>query len=288
MKAKYRQSGISLTEIAVVIATIALLVAVGVPAVRAFINSFETGSSTKSMISAALSNARAIAAKEQKYAGVRFQKICLSRDLTKPLDGLLEAPQYMTFIIQDPNLTGTYGYGFRAIKGLKPIRLPDTVGVMDLTIVTSRNEINPVNPQEIRIDDPVLGGDGYINEPRELTDTTTFSIVFAPSGKLVIHGVRIRNKDSKTDASSPPSNDDVFNTLAKITDPTNPAGMFLQDDYFEGSLNLGLGPEPSRNSFIIYEQKEFKRAYESGQAWSGYLKGLEPFYINAYMGTIIE
>ena len=60
--------------------------------------------------------------------------------------------------------------------------------------------------------------------------------------------------------------------------------MFIQDDY----LVLGLDEEPSRNNFIIYEQKEFKRAYENGQAWSGYLRGLEPLYINAYMGTIIE
>jgi hypothetical protein len=274
MKAKLRQSGLSLTEMVVVIATIAVLVAVGVTAVRAFVQSLETGSSTKSMISAALFSARAIAAKEQKYAGVRFQKAY------QP-EGPLEAPQYMVFIIQDPNLTGTWGYGFRAVKGLKPIKLPDSVSVMDLTIVIDRNVQNPVEPNEIRIDNPLLTDaqrNNLIDEPNELNDTTTFSIVFTNSGKLVIHGVRVRNKDGETDDSS---NDDIFNTIAKVN---SGIGLFYQDDYFGD----GFGPEPSRNRFIIYEQKEFKQAYESGQAWSGYLSGLELFYINAYMGTIIE
>jgi len=268
-------------ETVVIIATIALLVGLGVPAVRAFIKSFETGSSTKSMISAALSSARAIAAKEQKYAGVRFQKAY------QP-EGPLEAPQYMVFIINDsdnaPNGTGLAN-GFRVVQGLKPIRLPDTVGVMDLKIVGDRSDSAAYN--EISLDNPLLTNperDEWINEPHELTDTTTFSIIFSPSGKLVIHRVQVRNKNGKTDNSS---NDDIFNRKNNVD-----AGiaMFYQDDYFEDPLNLGLGPEYSRNSFIIYDTKEFKKAYLNGQAWSEYLSKIaaERIYINAYMGTIIE
>ena len=72
----------------------------------------------------------------------------------------------------------------------------------------------------------------------------------------------------------------------KITDITNPYGMFMQDDY----ASLGLWKESSRRSFIIYEKEKFRRAYEKGQAWSGYLVRLvsETIYINPYTGTIIS
>lgn len=273
MKTKCRQRGLSLTEIAVIIATVALLVGLSVPAVLAFIKSFETGSSTKSIISSALFNARAIAAKEQKYAGVRFQKAYQAEG------PLINAPQYMVFIIYDANIpNGVPGnLGCRAVKGLKPIRLPNTVGVMDLTIVTDRRY---GYYSETRIDNPAIVGDDYINTDNELADTTTFSILFSPSGKLVIHDLWVLNRDGYEEGG-PDSDDDIFNKDEVVVSGN---AMFYQDEY----PDLGLGRENSRNNFTIYEQKEFKRAYENGQAWSGYLQNLQPFYINAYMGTIIE
>ena len=189
----------------------------------------------------------------------------------------------MVFIVQDPSLVGTYGYGFRAVEGLKPVRLPKGFGVMDLKIVEDRNVPNPVNPSiQHRLDDPSLipNQDDWINDDRELTDTTTFSIIFSPSGKLVIHGIRVWNKNNQ---------DDVFNSqfnveIAKIA-------MFILDDYFEDMIpNLGLGPEPSRGHFLIYDRREFKRAYDRQRAYSEYLVKLVPemIYINPYMGTMIE
>ncbi len=145
------------------------------------------------------------------------------------------------------------------------------------------------------LDDPALtpvDRDGWLNEPRELTDTTTFSIIFSPSGKLVMHGVRVRNRDDTTDAGPIISMDDTFNTLTKISDPVNPIGMFIQDDYFgawwSSYPNYGLGPEPSRRSFVIYDRREFKQSYTQGRAYSGYLNRLVPIYINPYTGTMVE
>jgi type II secretory pathway pseudopilin PulG len=279
MKKRCKQSGRTLAEMAVVITVIVLLGSIGLPAIRAFLNSFVSGTGARPVISAALASARAIAAKEQKYAGIRFQK-------AYDTDGILKADQYMIFIVQDPSLVGTYGYGFRAVDGIKPVRLPKGIGVMDLRIVADRNEPNPVNPSvQLLLDDPdpaftLADRDDWLNELRELTDTTTFSIIFSPSGKLVIHGVRVWNRNNQ---------DDVFNSqfnveVAKIA-------MFILDDYFEDMIpNLGLGPEPSRRSFIIYDRKEFKQAYERGQAYSGYLMKLVPdkIYVNPYTGTMIE
>jgi hypothetical protein len=277
MKARYKQSGRTLAEMTVVIAAIVLLGGIGLPAIRSFLDSFESGTGAKPVISAALASARAIAAKEQRYAGIRFQK---AYNPDAPLDPL-KADQYMVFIVQDPSLVGTYGYGFRAVDGLKPVRLPKGFGVMDFEIVEDRNVPRPANPHiQHRLDNPSLipNQDNFINEDRELTDTTTFSIIFSPSGKLVIHGIRVWNRNNQ---------DDVFNSqfnveVAKIA-------TFMLDDYFEDMIpNLGLGPEPSRRRFVIYDRREFKRAYEQGQAYSGYLNKLAPIYINPYTGTMIE
>jgi len=278
MKHKRRQNALTLTEMTVIIVTIALMVGLGLPAVRALLKSFESADSAKTMISAALSTARAIAAKEQRYAGIRFQKAYSS-------EGLLEAPQYMIFVVQDPDIMA---WGFRAVEGLKPIKLPDSIGVMDLTIVTDRNEQNPVNPQqEFRLDDPRLTDperDNLINEPRELADTTTFSVIFSPAGKVVIHGIRVRNRHGRTDDGS---NDDIFNTKNNVDAGI---GMFYQDDYFgPGWPDISFGPEPSRSNFIIYEREKFKPAYQRGRAWSDYLvRLLPPIYVSPYTGKLIS
>ena len=82
--------------------------------------SFESGGDTKSIINAALSTARAVAAKEQCYTGIRFA-----------LD--FNDNQYMIFIIHDPEKTGLSS-GFRALEGQKPIKLPDDSRVIDKMI----------------------------------------------------------------------------------------------------------------------------------------------------------
>ena len=292
MKTKPKQSGLTLTEMAVVIATIALLVGLGLPAIRALLASFESQSSTKSMIRAALSTARAIAAREQRYAGLRFQKAYHPEDA-------LNAPHYMIFIEQDPNMMA---YGFRAVEGLKPIRLPDSVGVTDMTIVTNRNAVNPVNSAQVRLHNSSLSNnekDTRLANVAVLTDTNTFSILFSPSGKLLIHGIQVRNKENRRDTTAninSISSDMVFNKkdMVKKDEDDTKRAMFCQDDYYGGLnnpyLDLGLGPEPSRNSLVIYQKDEFKQAYEKGRAWSNYLVKLVPemIYINRYTGTIIS
>ena len=287
MNCKLRiKSGLTLMEMTVVIATIVLLVSLGLPAVRALFNSFESRSSATSMISAALASARAIAAKNQRYAGIRFQKVSQTQNL-------LEAPQYMIFVVQDPDMMA---YGFRAVPGLKPIKLPNSIGVVDLTVVSRRNSINPTNSTQVRLDDLALSNqqrDNLIDEDRELTDTTTFSILFSPTGKLVIHGIRTRNKDGHPDTSANTfiSNDDVFNKKAQVD---TAIAMFYQDDYFGAGQSpypdLGLGPEQSRSSFVIYDKNEFMRAYKKRRAWSDYLvkQARQAIYINPYTGTIIN
>ena len=184
MKNPVRHSGLSLMEMIVVVGGISLLVFFGMPAVRMLLRSFETEDGTRSMIQAAFSYARATASKEQRYAGIRFQ---VRQDPSTPYQGR----QYMIFIIHDYD--GTYlANGFRAVKGLTPIILPESVGVMNVS--------NPA-----------------------LVDTMTFSIIFSPTGKLVPHEVRVCNRDDRTAMNS---SDDIFNTQANVD---GGVGMFIQD-----------------------------------------------------------
>jgi len=213
------------------------------------------------MISAALASARAIAASRQHYAGIRFQNRYQEDN---------KGCQYMIFIVQDPEILA---WGFRAVEGLEPIKLPNSVGVMDL-----RHRTNYSNPKDPT--DTPINYDYEIDEPKEVTDTTAFSIIFSPSGKLVIHDVRVRNRDGKTTDTS---NDDIFNTESNVTDTLNPIGMFIQDDY----ADLGLGQEPSRKSFIVYDKTRFDEV-DKNRRYSDYLSGLEVIYINPYTGTMIN
>lgn len=258
MRTKSRQPALTLIEMVVVISAVALLTILSLPALRTFLNSFTFSGSARPMISAALSSARAIAAREQSYAGIRFQKAYGPNDL--------QAPQYMIFIVhEEPSKMRGLTIGFRAVEGLQPIRLPDSVGVMDLKINGNDNLVDPV-----------------IND--DLLDTTTFSIIFSPSGKLVIHEVRVRNRDGyyqPDNGGTKVSMDDIFNSPVNIA--LYKTGMFVQDDYAE----LGLGAEPSRNNFIIYDRNIFDQLDE-GSRYKDYLADLQRIYINPYTGTIID
>jgi len=292
VRAKSRQSGLSFVEMTVVMATVALLTVLSLPAARTFLTSFgSSDGDVRCLISSALSTARAIAAKEQRYAGIRFQ-------YAYHPDGPLKADQYIIFIIHDYDGTDLAN-GFRAADNIKPIKLPANIGVMDLRIGTL---LTPP-PQST---ETLISSDADITplQPARLIDTTTFSIVFSPAGKLVIHDVQVRNRDGYADRISHTfiSYDDIFNKLKQVdakfrgSDLHSAAvpgvGMFVQDDWGE-PLNvpyLGLGKEKSRNSFIIYDRQQFERAYPAGVAWSDYLYKLagRMIYVNPYTGTIVN
>lgn len=203
------------------------------------------------MISAALSSARAIAAKEQRYAGIRFQHAYYKED---PDKSPLKMPQYMIFIVYDPELPrdGKQGnLGCRAVKGVKPIKLPEDLGVIE-----------------------VVENDDDIDTDGKLIDKTTFSILFSPSGKLIIHKLWIRNRDGDTGNGS---EDGIFNAKTNIED--NGIGMFLQDGSGE--------TEPSKRSFRIYDRETFGKIDEDDRH-TDYLGDLETIYINPYTGTMID
>jgi len=268
MRKKSKRPAHTLTEMTVVIATVALLATFGLPAIRAFLNTFEFQGGAKAMISAGLASARAIAAKEQRYAGIRFQNKYEQDN---------KGCQYMVFIIQDPKIGA---YFFRAVEGLEPIKLPDSIGVMDLMVRinhgTHWRDAEDTSDEAVKLD--------YLDDTVYITDTSSFSIVFSPSGKLIIHDLRVRNSDGiyNPDNDNPlkVSMDDIFNSGNNITNYS--IGMFVQDDY----AYLGLGAESSRNRFVIYDKTLFDRMNRVERF--NYLDDLEVIYINPYTGTMIQ
>jgi hypothetical protein len=271
------KSGLTLTEMVVVIATISLLVAIGLPVMRVIREAFESRGGGRSMISSALSSARAIAAKEQHYAGIRFQQ---------DLDG----NQYMVFIVHDFEKTGL-NPGFRAVKGLKPIKLPESFGVTDLMVRinhgthwTDAEDLLDEPLKMAHLDDTNPQNFGLDRKNIYITDMSSFSIVFSPSGKLIIRHVRVRNRDGiyqpNNGLSDKESMDSIFNSPDNITNYG--VGMFIQDDYAE----LGLGAESSRNRFVIYDKIRFDKLDAENRF--NYLSSLELVYINPYTGMIIS
>ncbi len=142
----------TLTEMLVAMAIMVILMAVAIPAVKKLSASMEQSGGVKTLIEAALSNARAVAVREQKYAGVRFQQY--------------EGRQYLMVVINDPNGTG-YVNGFRVVDGRKPMVLPENTAIISDQFQT----------------DPLLG------VAANLKQAISASIIFTPTGSMTTHDV---------------------------------------------------------------------------------------------------
>ncbi len=252
------KNGFSIIEMLVVLAIIAMLVVLAIPGIKAMQKSYDS-TGAEGMIVAALSTARTLAISRGHYTGVRFQKAW------KPTEDPLKAQQYMIFIIYlekrktENNLT----CAFCPIEGYKPIKLPENMGVMDMSKITKDSDISS---------DPCV------------VDATAFSIIFSPAGKLVIHDVRTINKDGK---SGDNSKDDVINSENNV-EKNPPIGMFIQDD--DSGSTIGLNKEQSRSKFVIYDCEKFSKL-DPNKRYKNYLEDLKEkntMHVNAYTGDIIK
>jgi prepilin-type N-terminal cleavage/methylation domain-containing protein len=267
-----RKSAFSLIEMLVVLAIIAMLVVLAIPGINAMQKSFNS-TGAEGMISAALATARTLAISNQQYAGVRFQK-------AGDPNNALKVDQYMIFIIFDSNKKTSWVCGFLAVEGYKPIKLPENIGVVDKMVRTeydsSPNPCDQIHERQLAIADLDDSGTNLDpdNNNRNITDISTFSIVFSPAGKLVSHEIRCGGENS---------NDDIFNTKNNV-EKNPPVGMFIQDDFDD----YGIGVEMSRTKFVIYDRAKFEKMAATGNQRWNYLSELKSIYVNPYTGELIK
>lgn len=271
MRQRTKKTGFSLTEILVSMSIIGILAGIGLPAVKQVVKSFESASRLEGVVSAAMSNARAMAQARDQYIGIRFQQTP-------------QGEQYMVFIEQDNDVGPGHvllqmNPGFRALKGKNPIRLPKRGAVMDLRIKNNYIDIEAyLTDRSVKVEDvfgvvDLVASNAGIDQEWELLDAMTFSVVFSPQGKLVITNLRVAHSNS--------NGGEVFNRS------TNDS-MFIQDDiYTVPDAVQGLQLEPSRNNFIIVDKNKFN-SIPAGERYSRYLQYLKAVYINPYTGELIS
>lgn len=255
---------LTLTELLVIMSVMVILLAISIPTAKKLSESLENSAGTRSIISAAMSNARAIAVREQKYAGVRFQQDSAGR-------------QYLVFIIHesDSSKMGGLANGFYAVPGRKPMALPGNVG---LIATGTYSDTSTGTPGVIALDND-----------QGMTNATTFSIVFNQSGKFVIFPVQVRNKDGKPYTENPPSTDKIFNTKAQVD---LGAAMFTQDE--DDYLIYGLTKENSVSGFRIYDKRELAKAQAvrpTPKPWTAVptgLSNLDTEFVNPYTGELVK
>lgn len=238
----YSRRGFTMAELLVAIGIIALLVAIAVPTVGTM---FKGANEAKAIntIKAALSLGRSKAMQNQTYAGVRFQRNAHNGKF------------YAVIIEHDPSATNLAN-GFLAAPGVKPMPLPSGIGLVAM----------------------VPNSDSDLNSEDEVEDHHTFSVVFGTQGNVVVHEVRIRNRDGETDNSS---KDGIFNTKNNV-DADPPFGMFYQDEnappYEEEFSTLGL---------YIVDLARFD-TYTNNK-YSEYLNNqVDMMRLNVYTGEVME
>jgi len=161
------QAGFTLIEMLVVVSIIAIMISLVMPAGSSMIQSHRM-SSAQNLIKTALTQAQAYAAKERKYAGIRFQ-----------LDGggqqhliLVESKQ---IVITDSNGRGVPYNNYNVMDLYVPVD-----NVLPMMMPTGTLVLN-ANYEDI---DLPLSQDGII-EDFELDAAATFVVLFNPSGQLV-------------------------------------------------------------------------------------------------------
>lgn len=177
MKHRTRQNGLTLTELVVVVAVVAILLGISVPTAQKIMDSFEHSAGTRSLIDAALSSARAMAVSNNTPTGVRFQQ---DRN----------GDFYMIFIYHKD--VSWYAWEFLAFPNRKPMKLPEDIGVLAGTV----------------------SSDADLYTPAEWMNAQTFSVVFSEQGRMILcSDVHVLNKDGVLDDSS---RDPIFNTKSNV------------------------------------------------------------------------
>ncbi|MBN1844737.1 MAG: prepilin-type N-terminal cleavage/methylation domain-containing protein, partial [Sedimentisphaerales bacterium] len=107
----------TLVEMLVVILIVAIMISLIVPASNAFVYSYKA-SSAQNLVRSALAQAQAYAAKERRYAGIRFQY---------DAEGWEHGRQYLILIERTPAVDNEQ---YQAVPNVTPVSLPAGMGAL--------------------------------------------------------------------------------------------------------------------------------------------------------------
>ena len=269
MKLYERQTGFTITELLVVIGIIALMGTLAIPATVAMVESHRR-TAARNLIRTALAQARAHAAQSQKYTGVRFQYDAA---------GWKNGRQYMVLIEHNQ----TYYYPpsgpidslpdcYIAVSNAKPLALPNGMGVIALDTINPDPSFEADNNNNL--DDDEVYNDGGILK------ASTFSIIFSPTGQLVVKDVKVYNRDQY---------DNIFGSEANSA---NKDVLFSYDNHWSPSGSVGAAPwcesENSTTGLYIFETSRMAEVNPAAR-YSEYVRTLKkPLLINIYTGQLID
>lgn len=279
----------TMVELLVVIAIIGLLAAIATPAYNSMVKSTRI-SSAKNIVRSSLQMAQAHAAKTGKPAGLRFQF-----DRNGPFAGR----QYVVLIERDTSSILTNSNYFSAVANVKPAVLPKGVGLIS-------GEVSGFTP---------AGADNYLDEISSttgpfpiandnyrscLSGATTFSIIFSPTGQMIMQKVDLgpRNYTDtvvnhqqrvELEKNTPQYNSNACKSIALLyCDRYILGGWNIDPDYTGNIPSISwCRSEPSASSFFLYETEPLQNA-DPASRFTGYVQNLTPTLINMYTGTIIE
>lgn len=267
-----RRGGFTLTEMLVVIAIVVLLATMVLPAFTEMLQS-NRASAAKSLVRTMLARAQAHAVAHQKYAGIRFQ---FDRD------GWQQGRQYMV-LIEKASAGGTTNE-YNAVADVKTVTLPKGVGVLSNNAV----DIGDMDFSNNNLDEDLLSLEA--DADGGLLDSTSFSIIFSPTGQLVIKMLEIRERNL---------NDTLFgDEIAVLTDPVlvtdPPAPLLFHDNTTDPPsypvLTDSVGwcsTESSATGFYVFEVGAMADV-GVGSRYSQYVNDLEPFLVNRYTAGLID
>jgi len=215
-----------------------------------------TKDAARTMLRSAFASAKAKAAAGQKYVGVRFQQNSQGRS-------------YLVFVQPAEDQTDSY-LVMRAIPDTEPIPLPEGVELAELEGIENDRTTGSTATG------PQYGDINLFSD--YLIDTTTFTVLFAPDGRIVRKRVQIQSRGPE---------DTMFNNMIDNPDG-KPPYLFREDPYLKPpNTRKDDYNEISQASLMIYEQDKRKNAGMT--PYTGYVRiQALRVHLNVYTGDLIR
>ena len=267
-----------------VVAIVVLLATLVMPAFTKMLQS-NRESTAKVMVRTLLARAQAHAVAHQKYAGVRFQF---------DSEGWEIGRQYMV-LIEKADVSGNE---YVAVADEKTVALPEGIGVLSADVI----DRNDFNYSDLNLDDSDLTANEGDGEIFSLNGAVTLSIVFSPTGQLVIKDVVTMPRQPYFDVDGNYVFDSTINHADRVfLDSSNvDRALLFCDGYiwlnFEDStsgFNGTYDPQPwlaakeSATGVYLFDVEAMAEV-EPDFRYSQYVQDLEPLLVNRYTGGLIE